>query len=92
MNNRNSLDNRDRMQDSNRDREGRKMQPGMQGNAGSRQNSMGRSQTQHQNTKKQSTDAEELDKNVRGSVGSRQTGSSSEDRAGVADLDNDMKR
>jgi hypothetical protein len=92
MNNRNSSGSRDQLQNSNRDREGRKMQPGMQGNSGNQQNSQGRSQTQHPGSRRQSTDAEELDKSVRGSVGSRQTGSSSEDRAGVADLDNDMKR
>jgi hypothetical protein len=88
MKNRNS-DNSDQLRNSNVDREGRKMHPGTPAYQNMKKDvTSNRTRTQ----KDKDSDVEDLANDVKGTVGSRQTGTSNEDIAGVADIDRGLER
>jgi hypothetical protein len=88
MKNRNP-DNNVRLRNSDKDREGRKMHPGTPA-----YQNMKKDVTSNKNRsqKDKDSDIEDLANDVNGTVGSRQTGTSNEDIAGVADIDRGLKR
>lgn len=90
MKNRNSVsDNQTR--ESGLNREGGKMQTGTPASQNMKRDANPPSNQRHEQKRKDNDLNTDLN-NQRGSVGSRQTGSSPDDIAGVADIDRDLKR
>ena len=91
MKNRDSMNN-DQLRNRGFDREGRNMQSGTPAQQKTKRDVSGAGSQDRNMKHRKDTDLDPLTKDVKGTVGSRKTGSATDDIAGVADIDRDLKR